>query len=90
MTDRHCVLARMVTDTRRRLAQPLLTSIPDKRSATLATRSARGRFAAALQEAVARSESAPSDSEPVHEGALLPRLGRSHPRIDDHHRSAIW
>src|SRR3989442_14427530 len=47
----------------------------------------RGRSAAALQEALAPSESAPADSEPAHEAARRPRLGLSHPRIDDNYRS---
>jgi hypothetical protein len=54
MADRQFIAARMVADTHRRLAPPLLARIPN-------TNSSRRR----------------------------PRLGLSHPRIDDNYRSAI-
>jgi hypothetical protein len=54
MVDRQFLAARMVAETHRRLAPPLLARIPD-------TRSSRRR----------------------------PRLGLSHPRINDNYRSSI-
>jgi hypothetical protein len=87
--DWQFLAARMVADTRRRMTHPLLTRIPDTRSATLARRDARGRFAAALQEGVARAESASADSACAHGAAPRPRLGLSHPRIAGTCQSSI-
>jgi hypothetical protein len=55
MVDRQFSFARVVAETHRRMAPPLLARIPDTRSS--------GR---------------------------RPRLGLSHPRIDDNYRSTIW
>jgi hypothetical protein len=90
MVDRQFLAARMVADTHRRLAQPLLARIPDTRSAAFVLTAKRPRpLGGRASEGVVRSESAPADSEHAHESGQRPRLGLSHPRIDDNHRSTI-
>src|SRR6266508_1287734 len=81
MDDRQFLAARLVAETRRRLAPPSLARIPDTRS----PRPLRGRAAVMF----ARPESASADSGLTHWAARRPRLGLSRPRIDGNYRSTI-
>jgi hypothetical protein len=81
MVDRQFLVARLVAETLRRMAPPVLARIPDTRS----PRPLRGRASGMF----ARPESAGADSGLAHWAGRRPRLGLSHPRIEGNYRSTI-